>query len=343
MLKSYRVLILLLAVSLVVTACSPASIPAASASDPGSLVIYSGRTESLVGPVIQQFEDATGIQVSVRYGDTAEMAATLIEEGRNSPADIFFAQDPGGLGAVSASGLLAELPAEVLDQVEPRFQSQQGRWVGISGRARVVVYNTNSLAPADLPDDLRGFTGPKWNGRIGWAPTNGSFQAMVTAMRQVWGEEETRAWLTGIQANNPVSYEKNTAIVQAVGSGEIEVGLVNHYYLYRFLQEEGESFAARNYFVPDNGPGSLVLVSGAGRLANGKNEANAIKFINFLLSPVAQQYFASQTYEYPLVEGIQIHRDLTTLSELNPVEISLENLTDLQGTLELLRQTGALP
>jgi iron(III) transport system substrate-binding protein len=145
MLKSYRVLILLLAVSLVVTACSPASIPAASASDPGSLVIYSGRTESLVGPVIQQFEDATGIQVSVRYGDTAEMAATLIEEGRNSPADIFFAQDPGGLGAVSASGLLAELPAEVLDQVEAPF-SISTRPLGrvFLGRARVVVYNTNS-------------------------------------------------------------------------------------------------------------------------------------------------------------------------------------------------------
>jgi iron(III) transport system substrate-binding protein len=166
---------------------------------------------------------------------------------------------------------------------------------------------------------------------------------MITAMRQVWGEEETLAWLQGVQANNPLIYDRNTAIVQAVGAREIEVGFVNHYYLYRFLQEEGESFSARNYFIPDGGPGSLVLVSGIGRLATGKNEANAIKFINFLLSPVAQQYFASQTYEYPLVEGIQVHRDLTPLSELHPLEISLENLADLQGTLDLLRRAGALP
>jgi iron(III) transport system substrate-binding protein len=343
MFKFYRLMILLLAVILLLAACTPNNPPSASANDPGSLVVYSGRAESLVGPVIKQFEDASGIKVEVRYGSTAEMAATLIEEGRNSPADIFFAQDPGGLGAVSAAGLLAGLPGEVLDQVDPRFRSQQGRWVGISGRARVAVYNTNTLTPEDLPQDIRGFTDPKWSGRIGWAPSNGSFQAMVTAMRQAWGEEETRQWVEGILANQPVTYENNTAIVAAVGVGEVEVGFVNHYYLYRFLQEEGESFPARNYFFSGGGPDSLVMVAGAGRLENGKNEVNAIRFLNFLLSPVAQQYFASQTYEYPLVEDIQVQRGLTPLSELNSMDISLENLADLQGTLELLSQSGALP
>jgi iron(III) transport system substrate-binding protein len=131
--------------------------------------------------------------------------------------------------------------------------------------------------------------------------------------------------------------------VAAVGAGEVEVGFVNHYYLYRFIQEEGESYPARNYYFSGGGPESLVMVAGAGRLENGKNEANAIRFLNFLLSPVAQQYFASQTYEYPLVEGIQVQRGLTPLSELNSMEISLENLADLQGTLELLSQTGVLP
>jgi iron(III) transport system substrate-binding protein len=343
MLKSYRLMILLLAGILLVAACTPNNPPSVSANDPGSLVVYSGRSESLVGPVIQQFEDASGIKVEVRYGSTAEMAATLIEEGRNSPADIFFAQDPGGLGAVSAAELLAELPGDVLDQVEPRFRSQQGRWVGISGRARVVVYNTNTLTPDDLPQDIRDFTDPKWSGRIGWAPTNGSFQAMITAMRQVWGEDETRQWVEGILANQPITYENNTAIVAAVGAGEVEVGFVNHYYLYRFIQEEGESYPARNYYFSGGGPESLVMVAGAGRLENGKNEGNAIRFLNFLLSPVAQQYFASQTYEYPLVEGIQVQRGLTPLSELNSMDISLESLADLQGTLELLSQAGALP
>jgi iron(III) transport system substrate-binding protein len=313
------------------------------AEDAGRLVIYSGRSESLVAPVIEQFSQASGVKVDVRYGNTAELAATLLEEGKNSPADIFYAQDPGGLGAVAKAGLLAELPQELLNKVENRFRSADGLWVGISGRVRVVVYNTQSLQPEDLPPDLFGFTDPRWKGKIGWAPTNASFQAMVTAMRQMWGEEKTREWLTGILANQPVVYDGNTAIVAAVGSGEIEVGFVNHYYLYRFLKEQGESFPARNHFLNNGGPDSLVMVSGIGRLASGKNEENALKFINFLLSPVAQQYFAGQTFEYPLVAGVQTQPGLTPLENLNTANITVDQLADLEGTLNLLRDTGVLP
>jgi iron(III) transport system substrate-binding protein len=313
------------------------------AEDAGRLVIYSGRSESLVAPVIEQFSQASGVKVDVRYGNTAELAATLLEEGKNSPADIFYAQDPGGLGAVAMAGLLAELPEELLNKVDNRFRSADGLWVGISGRVRVVVYNTQRLQPQDLPPDLFGFTDPRWKGKIGWAPTNASFQAMVTAMRQMWGEEKTRAWLTGILANQPVVYDGNTAIVAAVGSGEIEVGFVNHYYLYRFLKEQGESFPARNHFLNNGGPDSLVLVSGIGRLASGKNEENALKFINFLLSPVAQQYFAGQTFEYPLVAGVQMQAGLTPLENMNAANITVDQLADLEGTLNLLRDTGVLP
>ncbi|KPL74636.1 iron ABC transporter substrate-binding protein [Bellilinea caldifistulae] len=313
------------------------------AQDAGRLVIYSGRSESLVAPIIEQFSQASGIKVEVRYGNTSELAATLLEEGKNSPADVFYAQDPGGLGAVANAGLLAELPNETLDKVESRFRSAQGLWVGISGRARVVVYNTQLLKAEDLPADLFGFTEPRWKGKIGWAPTNASFQAMVTAMRQMWGEEKTRQWLVGILANQPVVYDGNTAVVAAVGSGEIEVGFVNHYYLYRFLREQGNSFPARNHFMNNGGPDSLVMVSGIGRLATSKNEENALKFINFLLSPVAQQYFAGQTYEYPLVAGVQTEADLPPLESLNSAGITVDQLADLEGTLNLLRETGVLP
>ncbi|GIV65674.1 MAG: iron ABC transporter substrate-binding protein [Bellilinea sp.] len=311
--------------------------------DAGRLVIYSGRSESLVAPIIEQFSQASGVKVEVRYGNTSELAATLLEEGKNSPADVFYAQDPGGLGAVANAGLLAELPDSTLEKVESRFRSATGLWVGISGRARVVVYNTQRLQPADLPADLFGFTDPRWKGKIGWAPTNASFQAMVTAMRQMWGEEKTRQWLEGILANQPVVYDGNTAVVAAVGSGEVEVGFVNHYYLYRFLREQGESFPARNHFMNNGGPDSLVMVSGIGRLAAGKNEENALKFINFLLSPVAQQYFAGQTFEYPLVAGVQTEAGLTSLESLNAANISVDQLADLEGTLNLLRETGVLP
>ena len=312
-------------------------------ADPGSLVVYSGRSESLVQPIIDQFAAASGIEVEVKYGKTAEMAAVLMEEGKNSPADVFWAQDPGGLGAVAEAGMFAELPADTLAKVDSGFQSKNGDWVGVSGRARVVVYNTATIDPAtDLPDDLWGFVEPEWKGRLGWAPTNGSFQAMVTALRSEWGEEKTKEWLQGIMANDVGVYPKNTPQVAAAAAGEIDIGFVNHYYLHRFIAAEGESFAARNHFLTGGGPGSLVMVAGVGRISTGANEANAMKFVEFLLSPVAQQYFAGQTYEYPLVEGVKIHRELTPIAELPKIDIDLSDLVDLQGTVDLLTEVGAL-
>jgi iron(III) transport system substrate-binding protein len=310
------------------------------------LVIYSGRSESLVQPIIDQFAEDTGIDVEVRYGSTSEMAGLLLEEGTNSPADVFYAQDPGGIGAVSNAGLFTALPQETLDKVPPRFAAEDGSWVGISGRARTVVYNTDEISDpqTELPDDLMGFTEPKWNGRLGWAPTNGSFQAMVTALRTVWGEEQTREWLQGIQANNPIVYPKNTPIVEAVGNGEISVGFVNHYYLYRFLTSQGEEFPARNYFLPGGGPGSLIMVSATGILKNAENAENAQKFVTFLLSVPAQQYFADETFEYPLIESVNTVENLPRLEELDAIAINipLGNLADLQGTQELLIDLGII-
>jgi len=295
----------------------------------------------LVGPIIDQFASATGIDVQVRYGSTSEMAATILEEGRNSPADVFYAQDPGGLGAVEH--LFAQIPDSTLNQVEPRFRSSEGKWVGISGRARVVVYNTEKLSEADLPDDIWGFTDAKWRGRIGWAPTNGSFQAMVTAMRALWGEEKTREWILGIQANQPGVYPNNTTQVAAAAAGEIDIGFVNHYYLYRFIAEEGESYPARNYHPRAGGPGAVILVSGAGILDTSQNKETAERFLEFMLSTVSQQYFAGQTFEYPVIEGVKTHRLLTLLAEINRPDIDMADMADLEGTLALLRETGVLP
>ncbi|MBI3953270.1 MAG: iron ABC transporter substrate-binding protein [Chloroflexi bacterium] len=315
--------------------------PTPTPATAGQLVVYSGRAEELVGPVIRQFSQATGIKVQVRYGDTSALAATILEEGRNAPADLFFAQDPGGLGALAGS--FVPLPERILSAVEPRFRSPEGRWVGISGRARTVVYNTRRLSEADLPDDIWDFTDPKWKGRIGWAPTNGSFQAMVTGMRALWGEEKTRQWLRGIRANNPKEYRNNTAIVQAVGAGEVEVGFPNHYYLFRFLQEQGEAFPARNYHPRAGGPGAMILVAGAGILNTSRNQEAALRFLEFLLSPVAQQYFAGQTFEYPVVPGVTTHRTLVPLAQIKSPNIDVTGLADLKGTLNLLRETGVLP
>ena len=307
----------------------------------GSLTIYSAREETLVGPIIQQFEDATGIEVGVKYGSNSGLAATIQEEGANSPADVFFATDPGLLG--SMSDLFTVLPSGILDRVDPEFRSREDKWVGISGRARVVVYNPNVISADELPDSILDFADAKWNGRIGWPPTNGSFQAFVTALRTTLGEDAARDWLEGIQANNPRVYPKNTPIVDAVSRGEVDVGFVNHYYLYRFLAEHGEEFQARNYHPKNGDIGAMMLVNGAAILSTAENAKEAERFLGFMLSLAAQQYFASQTFEYPLIEGVRTHRLLTPLSEIAVPDVDLSQLDDVQGTQDLLRSVGIIP
>ena len=314
----------------------------ATAAGAGELTVYSGRNEELIGALVEQFQNESGIDVEVRYGDTAELAATILEEGANSPADVFFAQDAGALGALAAQDRLQKLPDSILQRVEERFRSPEGEWVGTSGRARVVVYNTAALTETDLPETIFGFTDPKWKGRLGWAPTNGSFQTFVTALRVLQGEEKAREWLEGIRANEPKVYDNNTAIVQAAASGEIDAGFVNHYYLVRQLQENGDSFGARNYYLKNGDPGALVNVAGAGILTGAKNQAAAEQFVTFLVGDAAQQYFADETFEYPLVTSVEANDALPPLSEIQTPQIDLSRLEDLQGTLQLLQDLGIL-
>lgn len=346
-----RVALLLVGI-VVLSACQPITTPSTAetaATTPGGqtetdrLVVYSGRSENLVGPLLEQFSQVTGIAVDVRYGDTAEMAATILEEGQNSPADVFFGQDAGALGALGEVGRLTPLPQTVLDQVEPRYRSPEGEWVGTSGRARVLVYNTDELTEADLPASVLDLTDPKWRGRVGWSPTNGSFQSFVTAMRLLKGDAETREWLEGMLANDVQAYPNNTAIVQAVAAGELAVGLVNHYYLYRFLAEEGEDFPARNYYFPGGDLGAIVNVAGAGILDSAQHPSAALSFVEFLLSPQAQQFFADETTEYPLAGAeTELNPLLKPLDEVQSPDIDLSDLSDLQGTLDLLQEAGVL-
>lgn len=307
----------------------------------GSLTVYSGRSETLVEPIIQQFKNATGIDVKVKYAGTAALANTIREEGDNSPADLFFAQDPGGLGAIQ--DLFTPISSDLLNLVPEWARSADGSWVGISGRARTLVYNNETMTEADLPDGIQGLTDPKWKGRLGWAPTNGSFQAMVTAMRSTWGEAATREWLEGVKANDPTEYPKNTPQVAAAAAGEIDIGLVNHYYLHRFIAEEGESFSARNYHPRAGGPGALIMVAGAGILSTSDDKENAEKFLDFMLSLVGQQYFASQTFEYPLIDGVNTPLVLTPLEDINRPDITPIDMADLEGTQALLRDIGIIP
>ena len=306
----------------------------------GPLTVYSGRSESLVGPIIGSFTEATGIEVEVKYADTAELAAILLEEGERSPADVYFAQDAGALGAVADSGSLAPLPDELLAAVPAKFSDVDGAWVGVSGRARTAAYTT--AEPMELPGSILDFTDPEWSGRIGWAPANGSFQAFVTALRVIEGEEAARAWLEGILANDPVPYPKNTAAVEGVAAGEVDVAFVNHYYLLRLLAEHGEDYPVAQAFFGGGDPGALVNVAGVGQVASTDQPEASLAFIEYLLGDEAQAYFSQSTYEFPLVEGIEADPRLPAIDTLEAPDVDLSALADLQGTVELLREVGAI-
>ena len=327
----------------ITTAPSAATAPATATPKPsGSITVYSGRGESLVKPLFDQFTKDTGISVKVKYGDTAELAALLAEEGSRSPADIFFAQDAGALGALSAAKSFDLLAASTRDRVPAAYRAADSSWIGVSGRARVIVYNPELVKAADLPSSVRQLTGDHWKGKVGWAPTNGSFQAFVTGLRQLDGETGARTWLEAMLKNDVRTYKDNTAIVNAVAAGEIQVGLVNHYYLYGLIKTQGEGFNARNHFTAAGDPGSLVNLAGVAMLKSSGNKPAAAAFVDYLLSESAQKFFSEQTFEYPLVNGIAADPRLRPLAELKPPALDLSNLKDLQGTLALLRSTGAL-
>ncbi|MBX6752347.1 MAG: iron ABC transporter substrate-binding protein [Micromonosporaceae bacterium] len=310
---------------------------------PAALTVYSGRSEALVGPLIQQFTEETGIKVDVRYGDTAQMAAQLLEEGDRSPAHVFLAQDAGALGAVAKAGLFAPLPAEILDRVPAQYRAANGQWVGVTGRSRVLAYDSQTLDPADLPASVFDLTAPEWRGRVGVAPTNASFQAFVTAMRVQHGDDRARQWLTDLAANDPQIRNNNVQIVADIDEGRLAVGLVNHYYVFERAKERGvgiDDLRVRLHFFSNGDTGALVNVSGVGLLASAADNANARRFIEYLLSPTGQRYFAEQTFEYPLIAGVALDPALPPLDELEAPDIDLNDLDTLAATVEMIQQSG---
>ena len=330
-----RLIVLILVSSVVATACS-------SASGDASITVYSGRSEVLIQPVIDAFTEATGIGVAVKYAGSADLAATILEEGESSPADVFLSQDPASLGTIALDGLFGILPSTILDRVPTRFSDEHGRWVGTSGRARVVVYDASTMGPDELPPTEDGFVDTEWSGRVGIAPTNGSFLAFVATKILLDGEAGTLAWLEGMAGNDSPKYPKNSPIVAAVNSGQIDAGLVNHYYLLRALAENPDE-PGRNFFFSVATAGSLVMPAGAGVLATSNNTDSAQKFIEFLLSDTSQRYFAEETFEYPLVPGIDADPSLPPLVSIPTPNINLSDLaTVLDLATDLVAQAGLL-
>ncbi|MHB1210920.1 MAG: iron ABC transporter substrate-binding protein [Candidatus Nanopelagicales bacterium] len=328
--------------TIVVAACSSGTTSSTPAGGE-PLVVYSGRSEELVAPLFARFTEETGIAVSARYGDSAELAAQLIEEGDATPAQVYFSQDAGALGAVAAEGLLAPLPDGVAAGVPAQYQSTDGTWTGVTGRARVIAYAPDQVAADEVPSTVLELTDPRWRGQVGIAPTNASFQAFVTAMRRTEGEEATKAWLEGLVANDVQTYEKNGLILDAVDAGQVQLGLINHYYWYEKAAEVGaDAMRAKIAFMAPGDPGSLVNVAGVGVTGPAADNAYAAELVAWLLTPAVQQWFVENTYEYPLVAGVATADGLPALESLNGPDVALADLADLPGTLDLLAEVGLL-
>jgi iron(III) transport system substrate-binding protein len=309
-----------------------------AATSDGVVTVYSGRAETLIGPILTRAGEELGLRVDVRYGSTSELAAQMVEEGGNTPADVFLAQDAGALGAVANAGLFTELPADILERVPSQYRADDDTWVGVTGRARVLVVSPDLVDSA--PTSVYDLTDPKWKGKIGISPINGSFQSFVTAMRVMDGEERTEQWLRDIKANDALLYEGNSQIVQAIDAGQISIGLVNHYYLAELEQEAGRQLNARLVFTAEGDPGSLVNISGAGITERGAQDPDALALIDYLLGEDAQTYFAEETNEYPMTSGAPSPVGVPSLEALRPPAITLEQLEDLPGTLDMLQRVG---
>ncbi|MCU1432511.1 MAG: extracellular solute-binding protein family 1 [Actinotalea sp.] len=307
-----------------------------------ALVIYSGRNEALVSPVLDQLEEAVGIPVEVRYASSSELAAQLLEEGEGTEADLFFSQDAGALGALAKADMLATLDPAVTDLVSPDYRDAQSRWVATSARARVLAYDPAQVPEIESISMIDQILDPKYEGLIGYAPTNASFHAFVTALRVERGEDGAREWLEAFAATEPQAYENNIAVLDAVDSGEAALGLINHYYWYQKVAELGEDEVdARIHYLDSDDPGALVNVAGVGVLAGTNHADEAAAAVAYLLSADAQQYFADETAEYPVIEGITSTAfELEPLSGLDSHQIDLNELDSLEETLALLDEVG---
>ena len=303
-----------------------------------ALTIYSGRDEELIEPLLEDMREATGLEIDVRYGDTSQMANQIETEGDQTNADLFIAQDAGALGLLVQEGLLAELPGDITDQVPDEYQDGNGEWIGLSGRSRVIAYAPDNVD--EVPDSVLDLTGPEWEGRVGIAPTNASFQSFVTGLRVIEGEEAAEQWLEDMSDNDVQMFDNNRAMFDGLETGDIDLSLNNHYYWYERLKETPDEVTSELHYLPAADAGSLVNVAGAAVTADAANPEGAQTALDYLIGEDAQTYFTEETSEYPLVDGVPSNEDLEELESLEQPDIDLTDLHSLDETVEMIREAG---
>ncbi|GAA1060446.1 extracellular solute-binding protein [Agromyces bracchium] len=326
----------LAAATLALTGCT------APEDDAETLTVYVGRDESLVGPLIEQFEQETGITVEARYAATPELTALLLEEGDRTPAEVFLSQDAGALGALADADLVTEIPSDLADLIPDGFTSTDDSWIGVTGRARVIAYDGEQLTEDEVPDTVDDLTGEEWSGQVAFAPGNASFQSFITALRVLEGEDAAAAWVEGMAANDPELTENNLASLDLVNTGQAQLGLINHYYWFRQAAEVGaDNMRAQLKFLPGD-PGGIVNVTGAAILNGAADDDAARAFVEFLVSEEAQQYFVEETFEYPLLPGVDAPDGLPAIDTLVNPGLDLSDLDSVGESQQLLADNGLI-
>jgi iron(III) transport system substrate-binding protein len=335
--KSALFAVVLALFATVLTGCSSSD---KQATDVTEITVYSGRSEEFIAPFFAQWEAQSGIKLNVRYGDSAELAAQILEEGANSPADLFLSQDAGSLGAVAEAGLFTQLSDEIASAIPATYVAANRNWVGITGRARVFAYAPDRVKV--LPQSVTDLTKSEYKNQIGIAPTNASFQAFLTALIENKGADFAKNWLKALQANGVKIYAKNSAIVEAIDKGEISIGLVNHYYIWEVSEGLGRAINVKNGFFAPGDLGNLINVSGAGVLASSKKYAAAEDLINFLTSAASQSKFVKDTHEYSLISGATAPAGVPALDQIGAPAVDLATLKNIKATQDLLIEVGLL-
>jgi iron(III) transport system substrate-binding protein len=329
--------LLLVSTGLLLSACG------GSSHDGTAITLYNGQHEQTTGALVAAFEKQTGIKVNVRSSDEATLGNQILQEGKSSPADVFYTENTPVLEALREKGLLAAVAPATLAAVPSRYDSVQGDWVGVSGRVSVLVYNTSQIAPSQLPGSILELAEPKWKGKVGFAPSETDFQPLITSIVKLDGIATAERWLKGLQANSKL-YPDNETVVAQVNNGESAVGLINHYYWYRLRAEVGQGgmHSALHYYAPGD-PGDLVDVSGAAVLRSSSHQAAAQAFLAFLLSRAGQETIAhSHSYEYPLRPGVSPAPGLRPFAQLKPAPLTPAELGDGSAALALEQKLGLL-
>ncbi|MGR6965223.1 iron ABC transporter substrate-binding protein [Geodermatophilus sp. URMC 61] len=307
-----------------------------------TLTVYSAQHESLVRTMLEGFTDETGIALEFRDANDAELANQIVQEGDASPADVFLTENSPSIDVLDRDGLLAPLDQATLDQVGAQYRPSSGNWTGFAARSTVLVYNPAQLPQDQLPASILDLANPEWQGRIGIAAGGADFQAIVAGVLALRGEEATRAWLEGLQRNANV-YPSNSAVMVAADEGEIDAGVMYHYYFYRDRAENGlKSDDAELHFFRNSDPGAFLSVSGAGVLASSDQPEEAQQLVAYLTSPEAQQRLAESTaLEYAVGNGVPSAQALPPLGELQAPQVDPGSL-DQQRVTELMQDVGLL-